>query len=364
MKILLVITGLGMGGAENVVVNLADELVKRGHIVKVVYLTGPALVLPTSPDIEVVSIGMTGAKSFLTAFFKLRKIIASFKPDVVHGHMVHANILSRLVRLTLKIPKLISTAHSTNEGGKARMLAYRMTDKLADISTNVSEESVAEFVRQGATKTGRMVAVPNGIDTSKFSFNSAVRDTVRRELGVGDKNILLAVGRLDPAKDYPNLLQATFLLKEQRQDFKLFIVGDGPLRAELMQRVKELGLTEYVEFSGIRRDVKDLMSAADLYVMSSAWEGMPMVILESMASELTVVATDCGGIKTVVADTGFIVSTGDSDALAGSINMVLGMDPVDRLQLGVNARERIVQKYSLNKSTGSYLDIYNGFIKG
>lgn len=358
MKILLVITGLSMGGAENVVVNLADELVKRGHTVKIAYLTGPALVLPANSDVEVISIGMTGAKSFLTAFVKLRKIIANFKPDVVHGHMVHANILSRLVRLTLKIPKLISTAHNTNEGGKARMLAYRLTDKLADISTNVSEEAVAEFVRQGAVKAGRMIAVPNGIDTNKFSFNSAVRDTIRKELGAGDKNILLAVGRLDIQKDYPNLLQATFLLKEQRQDFKLFIVGDGPLRAELTQRVKELGLTEYVEFLGIRRDVKDIMLAADLYVMSSAYEGMPMVILESMASQLVVVATDCGGVKEVVGDAGFTVPTGDSDALASSINMVLGMSPADRLQLGINARGRIVQEYSLSKNVDFFLSIY------
>ncbi len=358
MKVLLVITGLGMGGAENVVVNLADELVKRGHTVKIAYLTGPALVLPANPDVEVISIGMTGAKSFLTAFVKLRKIIANFKPDVVHGHMVHANILSRLVRLTLKIPKLISTAHSTNEGGKARMLAYRLTDKLADISTNVSEEAVAEFVRQGAVKAGRMIAVPNGIDTNKFSFNSAVRDTIRKELGAGNKNILLAIGRLDTAKDYPNLLQATFLLKEQRQDFKLFIVGDGPLRTELMQRVQELGLAEHVEFLGVRRDVAQLMSAADVFVLSSAWEGFGLVVAEAMACERPVVATDCGGVKEVVGDAGFTVPTGDSDVLANLINIVLGMDSVDRLQLGVNARGRIVQEYSLEAAIKTYLDIY------
>lgn len=139
MKILLVITGLSMGGAEHVVVNLADELVKRGHQVKIAYLTGQALVLPENPNIEVIPIGMTCAKSFFSAYFKLGSLIKSFKADVVHSYMVHANILSRLVRLTINIPKLICTAHNTNEGGKLRMLTYRLTDKMVDVSTNVSE---------------------------------------------------------------------------------------------------------------------------------------------------------------------------------------------------------------------------------
>ncbi|MDM1707279.1 glycosyltransferase [Thiopseudomonas alkaliphila] len=358
MRVLLVITGLGMGGAEHVVVNLADELVSCGHIVKIAYLTGPALVLPKSPDVEVVSIGMTGAKSFFTALLKLRKIVAAFRPDVVHSHMVHANILSRLVRLTVNIPKLISTAHSKNEGGKLRMLAYRMTDKLADISTNVSEEAVAEFVAQGAVKPGRMIAVPNGIDTNKFKFNVFARDSMRKKLGVNNKKILLAVGRLDPAKDYPNLLQAVFLLKEKRQDFKLFIVGDGALRADLIRRVKELELTEDVEFLGVRRDVAQLMSAADVFVLSSAWEGFGLVVAEAMACERPVVATDCGGVKEVVGGMGFTVPIGESDALANSISMVLGMNTTDRLLLGVNARRRIVQEYSLENSIKTYLDNY------
>lgn len=347
-----------MGGAEHVVVNLADTLVARGHEVRIAYLTGEALVLPKDKSIEVIAIGMKGKAGFLSAYFKLRALVKAFQPDVVHSHMVHANLISRLLRLTVKIPKLVCTAHNTNEGGQLRMLAYRITDKLADISTNVSEEAVAEFVRQGAVKAGRMIAVPNGIDTNKFSFNSAVRDTIRKELGAGDKNILLAVGRLDIQKDYPNLLQATFLLKEQRQDFKLFIVGDGPLRAELTQRVKELGLTEYVEFLGIRRDVSALMSATDLFVLPSAWEGFGLVVAEAMACERVVVATDCGGVKEVVGDAGFTVPTGDSDALASSINMVLGMSPADRLQLGINARGRIVQEYSLSKNVDFFLSIY------
>lgn len=362
MKVLLVITGLGMGGAEHVVVNLADELVNRGHIVKIAYLTGPALVLPKSPDVEIISINMTGAKSFLTALLKLRKIVIAFRPDVVHSHMVHANILSRLVRLTVNIPKLISTAHSKNEGGKLRMLAYRMTDKLADISTNVSEEAVAEFINKGAAAPGRMIAISNGIDTDKFKFDDFARSLIRDKLGVSSINVLLAVGRLDHAKDYPNLLDAISLLKKNRQDFKLFIVGDGPLKKQIMQYSKELALGNYVEFLGIRSDVKDIMSASDLYVMSSAWEGMPMVILEAMASQLAIVSTDCGGVKELVKNIGFIVPTGEPKALANSIYNALEMSSEERLLIGIDGRRRVQKEFSLSKSVECYLDVYKGSV--
>lgn len=359
MKILLVITGLGMGGAEHVVVNLADELAQRGHQVKIAYLTGQALVLPENPHIEVIPIGMTGAKSFFSAYFKLRGLIKSFKPDVVHSHMVHANILSRLLRLTVYIPKLVCTAHNTNEGGKLRMLAYRFTDKLADITTNVSEEAVAAFISKGAAKPERIVAVANGIDTNKFKFNSSDREKLRKELKVTDQKMLLAVGRLDTQKDYPNLLNAIDQLKQTRQDFKVFIVGDGPLRAELTQRVKELGLTEYVEFLGVRRDVAQLMSAADVFVLSSAWEGFGLVVAEAMACERPVVATDCGGVKEVVGDAGKIVPIRNAPVLAEAIDKVLDMNEEELISIGYRAREQIVEKYSLEANTNKYLELYD-----
>lgn len=358
MKILLVITGLGMGGAEHVVVNLADELAQRGHQVKIAYLTGQALVLPENPHIEVIPIGMTGAKSFFSAYFKLRGLIKSFKPDVVHSHMVHANILSRLLRLTVYIPKLVCTAHNTNEGGKLRMLAYRFTDKLADITTNVSEEAVAAFISKGAAKPERIVAVANGIDTNKFKFNSSDREKLRKELKVTDQKMLLAVGRLDTQKDYPNLLNAIDQLKQTRQDFKVFIVGDGPLKDELLQLRERLQLTDSVEFLGIRRDVKALMSATDIYVMSSAWEGLPMVILESMSCERVVVATDCGGVKEVVGDAGKIVQTTNSSALAAAIDNVLSTDEEKLINIGAKAREKVVSTYSLEKNIENYLKLY------
>jgi glycosyltransferase involved in cell wall biosynthesis len=307
MKILLVITDLGMGGAQHVVVNLADALVSRGHTVKIAYLTGEALVLPSNSEIEVASIGMKGAKDFFKAYIKLRVLINSFKPDVVHSHMIHANLLSRLVRLTVKVPKLVCTAHSNNEGSKLRMFAYRLTDKLANISTNVSEEAVEAFIKAGAVKPGRMISVVNGIDTDRFVFDAKVRDEKRIELESANQQMILAVGRLDIPKDYPNLLNAIALLKEQRQYFKVFIAGDGPLKQELLTLTKNLKIESFVEFLGIRRDIPALMTASDIFVLPSAWEGFGLVVAEAMACERVAVATDCGGVVEVIGANGFLV---------------------------------------------------------
>lgn len=357
MKILLVITGLAMGGAEHVVVNLADALVARGHSVKIAYLTGEALVLPQSIDVEVVAIGMQGAKSFLPAYFKLRSLVKKFKPDVVHGHMFHANFITRLLRLSTSIPKVISTAHSNNEGGKLRMLAYRLTDKLADAFTNVSQDAVDTFVAKGAAPQGRMLSVVNGIDVEKFKFDAAARKIKKAELCF-EQNIILAVGRLDIPKDYPNLLNAIKKLTEIRQDFKVFIVGDGPLKTELEWLVSQLNIGNFVEFMGIRRDVQQLLSAADIYVMSSAWEGLPMVILESAASERVVVATDCGGVSEVVASNGFLVEPKNSTLLAKALNNALSMSMDERAEMGALARQRIVDRFSLDMNVDAYLRLF------
>lgn len=358
MKILLTITGLAMGGAEHVVVNLADALVARGHQVKIAYLTGEALVLPKNKSIEVVAIGMQGKSGFLSAYFKLGKLVKEFRPDVVHSHMVHANLISRLLRLTVKIPKLICTAHNTNEGGKLRMLAYRMTDKLASISTNVSQEAVDEFIAKGAVKQGRMLAIPNGIDVNIFSYDGHTRDVIRNALGINNKKMILAVGRVDTQKDYPNLLQAIQLLAQQRDDFKVFIVGDGPLKAELNLLVKTLNIGDFVEFLGIRRDVPALMSAADLFILPSAWEGFGLVVAEAMACERVVVATDCGGVKEVVGSNGFLVQPKNSTLLADSLSSALSLSELERSEIGAAARQRVVDRFSLDANVDSFLRLY------
>lgn len=358
MKILLVITGLGMGGAEHVVVNLADAFVARGHHVKIAYLTGSALVLPENSNIEVVSLNMKLTKDSLSAYLKLRSLAKRFKPDVVHSHMVHANLLSRLLRLSVSVPKLICTAHSNNEGGKLRMLAYRITDSLADMSTNVSQEAVNEFVAKGAVKYERMVPIVNGIDVKRFSFDDNIRKDLRNQLNLNNKKMILAVGRFDTAKDYPNLFNAVTILAKKRQDFKVFIAGEGPLKEELLLLRHNLNLGEFIEFLGVRRDIPALMSATDFFVLPSAWEGFGLVVAEAMSCERVVVATDCGGVNEVVGSNGFLVQPQNSTLLADALNNVLALSDIECVKIGSAARQRIIENFSLDANVDAYLKLY------
>lgn len=362
MRILLCITGLGMGGAERQVADLADEFASCGHEVLIVALTGTVLVRPLSKDIRIELIDMRKTVAgFASAYMLVRKVISEFLPDVVHSHMVHANLLSRLLRLTICIPRLICTAHSTNEGGKLRMWAYRLTDSLADLSTNVSAEAVAAFVAQGAVAPGRMIAVANGIDTERFVVDRLAGETVRSQMGVAsDVKIILAVGRLTEAKDYPNLLNAYRTLDNSVVKTQLWIVGEGELRPELQNLVGMLGLDDRVQFLGMRRDVPDLMSAADVFVLSSAWEGFGLVVAEAMACERVVVATDCGGVREVLGEAGYLVKPKDSKALAQALQTALKLSAVQGAALGRAARQRVVERYSLDVAVEKWLKIYAG----
>jgi glycosyltransferase involved in cell wall biosynthesis len=367
MKILTVITGLGVGGAERLLTNLADRFVACGHEVVLAYFHGELELAPTDARVRLAHLGVARHPLAVVAgVTRLRRLIREFRPDVVNSHLVHANILVRLLRLTTPMPRLVSSAHNRNEGGRLRMCAYRLTDRLADISTNVSQEAVQAFIDQGALRARRMVAIHNGIDSQVFGFDTEARRRLRGELGIDDATpMLLAVGRLREQKDYPNLLQALARLQQtERRILRLLIVGDGPERGRLGALAESLGLAPQVEFLGIRRDVADLMSACDVFVLSSAWEGFGLVVAEAMACERVVVATDSGGVREVVDEAGWLVPPRDPNALADAIARALDMGADASRVLGRHARERVVERYSMTVTAARYLAVYRGEVSG
>ncbi|MFK2902971.1 glycosyltransferase [Dyella ginsengisoli] len=360
MRIALVITSLGVAGAERLVVDLADRFASLGHAVLLVHLTGTAEVVPRHPDVTVLGMGMNRSPlSLLIALRSVRRSLKAFRPDLVNSHLVHASLFARLLRLTLPMPRLVSSAHNMNEGGgRMRMWAYRLTDWLVDISTNVSDEAVAAFVAQGAVKPGRMVTMHNGIDVAKFHFLPKARVQERRALGCTDRKLLLAVGRLHALKDYPNLIRAFAQVKGQVPGVVLAIAGEGPLRAELEALVRSLGLVDDVRFLGVRHDVPELMSACDVFVLSSESEGFGLVVAEAMACGRVVVATDCGGVREVVGDAGLLVPPRDPEQLAAAILHALALRPAVTAVMAQQARQRIERLYSLDTAAKKWLALY------
>lgn len=361
LKIIYVITGLGLGGAEKVVTSLADEMASRGNNVVLVYMTGNALVTPSNPTVRLVKIGVNSIKDLPNFFVEFRQLHSRFDPDVVHTHLVHANLLVRLCRLFTPIRRLVTTAHNRNEEGRFRMTGYRVTNWLADVSTNVSTEAVRAFEDQKAVPAGKMLAVYNGISLGQFRKSVSGVSQIRSELGLAeDKKLIVAVGRLSAPKDYPNLLNALALVGNKISDWHLVVAGDGPLRGQLVSLTQKLGLDDRVSFLGVRNDIPALLSAADLFVLSSAWEGFPMVVGEAMACECVVVATDCGGVREFLGDSEFMVEPNNSEALAAAIGDALQLSDDQRAGYGRSARERIQDLYSLEATVDKWLAIYNG----
>ncbi|WP_411684832.1 glycosyltransferase [Aeromonas caviae] len=360
MNITLIITGLGMGGAERQVCDLADQFANKGHSVLLISMTGDTVNRPQSVNIKIEELNMAKTPlGFIKAYLQARQLIQQFKPDVVHSHMVHANLFARLLRLTGKIKRLICTAHNTNEGGRGRMLAYRLTDVLCDLSTNVSQEAADIYVKRGAAPASRIVAMPNGIDTARFTFNPECRASLRQQLQLSDNTpLILAVGRLTAAKDYPNLLTAFSQLPAEFSHTQLAIIGIGEEQANIETFAAQLGLTTRVHFLGLQRNVHEWMSAADIFVLSSAWEGFGLVVAEAMACQRVVVATDCGGVKEVVGECGILVPPRDHLALADGINTALQMSSDEIEMIGAAARDRIVTRYSLSAQTERWLSLY------
>lgn len=363
MKVLLVITGMSMGGAEKVVANLADALAKAGHEILVAYLKAkPFQVSPQRPDVRVVCLGINSVRDIASGYLRFRKIVREFKPHIVHSHMFHATMLARLSRLSTSIPCMISTCHNAVDGGRLRALAYRVTDRLTDISTNVSCEAVEAFIDRGAVQEGRMVPIYNGIAVDEFRASPEAHAKVRAAFGIGaDCKLYLAAGRLSILKDYPNMFDALARLPSDLK-FKLLVAGDGPLRPALEQRVAELGLESRVQFLGIRSDITDLMSAADVFILSSSGEGFALVVAEAMACECVVVATDCGGVKEVLGNEGFLVPSRDSRALADALVAASSLGAGDAAELGQSARRRVVNMYSFDRAVERWQGFYDDLV--
>lgn len=361
MRIMLVVNSVGVGGAERVVTSLANAFAARGHAVCIVALEAKRPALPVSDAVLLVE--LSARKSIgglLHVITSLRDAVRSFKPDVVHSHMIHSNLVARLLRCIVPIPRLISTAHNTHDGGWHRVLANRLTHWLVDVATNVSSEAVAAYERRLAVPRGEMLTVYNGIDTRAFQYSQSSRDRTRSSLGImASTSLILAVGRLEPAKDYPNLLRALFQLPDHLQ-WQAVIAGAGQLDAELLDLASNLGLTHRVRFLGVRSDVRDLMCAADVFVLSSDYEGFGLVVGEAMACERLVVATDCGGVAEVVGGLGHLVPPRQPEALAAGLAQAIALPRDQARQIGRQARQRVESFFSLDVAVDRWIALYEG----
>ncbi|WP_438317024.1 glycosyltransferase [Candidatus Caldatribacterium sp. SIUC1] len=365
-SLLFLTTGLAYGGAETQLVRLATRLKSRDWEVSVVSLIPPKAYVEDleAVGIPVFSLNIQRKLPDPCPVLRFARIIRKWRPDIVHSHMVHANLLARIVRPLAPFPVLICSARNIDEGGRLREFLYRLTDPLCDLTTQVSQAGLERYVRVGAVPRHKIRYIPNGVDIERFKPNPEGRLKLRRELGVNGF-VWLAVGRFDPQKDYPNMLQAFARVVHNNPNAMLLIAGDGPLRKDMEIMAQEFDIKERVKFLGIRRDIPQLMNAADAYVMSSSWEGMPNVLLEASATGLPIVATDVGGNREIVleGETGFLVPPRNPEALAVAMARLMDLPEGKRLEMGRKAREHVTEHFSLEKVVDLWEALYEELLQ-
>jgi glycosyltransferase involved in cell wall biosynthesis len=365
MRILLLSTSMGMGGADQQILTLARAMRARNHEVRIVALAplGQMGLEAQGEGIPTESLELRRSIADIPRILRLVRLIRAWRPHVVHSHMVHANLLARVLRPLARVPALVSTIHSINDGGRFRMAAYRLTSGVVDRVTIISRLAAERYVAIGAVPARLLEILPNAVDTDRFRPIPEARAAIRRELRLGDEFVWLAVGRFEEAKDYPTMIAAFARLAADRPTSRLLLVGKGSLRPEVEQLVRAAGLDERVRFLGVRRDVPELMSAADGYLLSSAWEGMPVVLLEAAAVGLPIVATRVGGVAEVVEDgtTGFLVPPGDPAALAEAMDRIETLAPEARVAMGTCGRALVEEQYGTSRVMEMWDRLYSEF---
>jgi glycosyltransferase involved in cell wall biosynthesis len=363
MRVLFLSTTMGMGGADQQLLTLTGGLRARGHEVMIVSLTplGPMGLEARAQGIATESLEMRRGVPDPRGLVRLIRLVRAWRPEVLHSHMIHANIMARVLRLIAPVPALVSTIHSIYDGGRLRMAAYRLSNGLVDQMTIISQTAADRFISERIIPEKLLKVIPNSVDTDRFrNLPPGTRESVRRSLGIQGQFAWLAVGRFEIAKDYPNMLHALASVRRRHPEALLLLVGRGSLQTETEALTRTLGLAGSVRFLGVRRDVPEVMSAADGYVMSSAWEGMPIVLLEAAAAGLPIVATRVGGNQEVVQheDTGFLVPPRDSEALAGAMLRLMELPATERRALGDRGCERVRTLYGLSQTVERWEQLY------
>ncbi|GAA4752237.1 glycosyltransferase family 4 protein [Nocardioides endophyticus] len=356
MRALTVIAEMGTGGAESVVADLAGHLVATGHEACVASNGGWRADALARIGVATLAIPLraSGPTQFARAVARLRRATAARPVDVVHAHNVRASLAAHLgIRAGRRWrPPLVTTVHGLADGDytrAARLLA------VSDLVVAVSDD-VAARLTAGGLDPARLRVIENAVPSPVA--DPAVRAEVRAELGLaGESRVALCVARLATPKRIDLLLEAW----GEVPDATLLLAGDGPDRAALERRATPLG--DRVRFLGERRDVGRLLSVADLVVLPSDREGLPMAVLEALAAGVPVVASAVGGLPQLGDDAVELVAPRRPDALAAGVRRVLD-DPARRDALVSAGRALVEQRFSSARMQSDYESVYEGVRKG
>lgn len=361
MKLLHVITNLQMGGAEKLMTLLLPKLKNMGIDVEILLLDGtdtPICQELRNSGIKLHSLGNITNVYHPLYLFRLINFLGKNHYDVVHTHNTAPQLFTAIAHLFNKKYKLFTTEHSTSNRRRGKKWfvpidrwMYKQYDGVICISDQ-AEANLRAHLQKGFTN---IVTVYNGVDIQKIE-NSKADPSLKTTL---NKFIVSMVARMVDAKDQDTLIKAIAQLP--KEDFELWLVGDGPRRSLLEQLVKELHIENSVKFWGVRSDVPVILKTSDIIVMSSHYEGLSLSNIEGMAAGKPFVASNVDGIREVTEGAGILFEHQNDKELA-SILLSLKTDS-ELYQSTIRSCTARAQKYDISIMAQRYVDLYKASLK-
>jgi glycosyltransferase involved in cell wall biosynthesis len=306
----------------------------------------------------------------LVATVRLTQFIRRGRYDVVHTHSSKAGIVGRVAARLAGTPVIIHTAHGwafTRRDSPAHRALWvfleRVCSGLCDALIVVGNADREDGLALGVGRGKPYHLIRSGIELDVYSHPTVTREAMRARIGVPrDALVVICVGRLARQKAPLELLAAFEHLAGARGDAHLVMVGDGPQREEVQAAVARMGLQDRVHLLGLRRDVPELMHAADVFALSSHWEGLPRVFPQAMAAGLPIVATRVAGAADAIdpGDNGWLVEVGDMDGFGRHL-IALASDPELRSRMGARGRQR-VEEFSARRMVEQLGALYQALL--
>ena len=367
VRIAFVITELDEGGAERALVQIVTRLDRSRWEPRVFSLAGrgPLTAKLEAAGIPAFDCGATSASNPLhiwRAYSKLKHELTAWQPKIVQTFLFHANLLGRIAARRARVPHILSGIRVADQRGKMRLRLDRWTERFVEKHVCVSQ-SVADFcIAESGLDAAKVEVIANGVDLEQF------RDAEPKDLGEfgvpkGAK-VVLSVGRLDPQKDPLCLLAAFSEVARKTESAHLIFVGDGPLRGELAAKIAESPERDRIHLAGWARDVPGILKSADVFTLSSRFEGMPNAVLEAGAAGVPVVATEAEGVAEIVenGESGWLVGIGDQSGLTEALTEAL-TDAETANKRTKKLQIVISKKFTWNRVASRYDQLYCDLLK-
>lgn len=371
IMVMILINQLGYGGAPKLIFDLVRAFNKEYFEVKVAMWGGRRDLYEDISQLGVEVIDFQGKTKYdIIAFLRLYKYLKKNKVNILHTHLPFSHIIGRLAGRLAGVPKIVSTLHNVYQSQHlVSSLIDRWSLDFSDIVTAVSPSVEISYFQNSKVfeiedlNNGKdHFTIYNGVDISKIDYflNKVNKEEKATSLRlVSNKFNIICAARLHPNKGHIYLIKAIAKISYYSQDIHLYLLGDGPLEEFLKEQVKELKIEKYVTFLGYRKDVYEIFTLADILVLPSLNEGLPIVAPEAMASYLPIVATNIPALEGVVEHnvTGLLVPPADVAELAKAIEY-LKANPYKLQSFAKNGRLKVEKLFSIASTAKQYESVY------